>query len=326
MNMNDLEKEAEAFDAQIIERVKNGHVPDLRRVKECDYFVNNPWRHPDYVKLDFGYLFEKIKSAIEEHTSSSKSGMLKVLEVGCGPGYISLELARSGYDVTGVDISDQALNVARELAETEPWKRDRGPLQYVNRDFLLKDSFRENTFDAVVFLGALHHFPRQKEVGEQVFRILKDGGIIIAHEPTRDRITEGAVELGMLVRTLLSVGGGYYKQIGVSESDEKHQQQIDELKRDIEFITEGGDKVQSPNDNEAGYAEMHEMLSGRFNRIVEEDTFSFFHEVIGGLRFDQQTNSILAKYLRDTDKRLVEKGIMPAYEFFFVGRKDSSSR
>ena len=49
----DLHQEAEAFNSQIDERIANGHIPDLRLAEPCDYFYNNPWRRPAYVKLDF---------------------------------------------------------------------------------------------------------------------------------------------------------------------------------------------------------------------------------------------------------------------------------
>ena len=40
-----------------------------------------------------------------------------VLDLGCGTGKMALELARRGYDMTGVDISAEMLDIAREAAE-----------------------------------------------------------------------------------------------------------------------------------------------------------------------------------------------------------------
>ena len=41
---------------------------------------------------------------------------LKVLDIGCGPGFFSIILASAGYDVTAVDYTEEMLNKARENA------------------------------------------------------------------------------------------------------------------------------------------------------------------------------------------------------------------
>ena len=43
----------------------------------------------------------------------------KILDAGCGPGRISVELAILGMDVTGVDLIQSELDAARESAEDE---------------------------------------------------------------------------------------------------------------------------------------------------------------------------------------------------------------
>ena len=42
-----------------------------------------------------------------------------ILDLGCGTGKMTLELARRGYDMTGVDSSSEMLDIARTLAEEE---------------------------------------------------------------------------------------------------------------------------------------------------------------------------------------------------------------
>lgn len=41
----------------------------------------------------------------------------KILEVGCGTGYLSIELAKHGWDVTGTDINPKAIEVSKRNAE-----------------------------------------------------------------------------------------------------------------------------------------------------------------------------------------------------------------
>ncbi len=53
---------------------------------------------------------------IEKEAGYDKS--IKILDIGCGTGRHSVELARRGYDVTGIDLSEAQLSKAREKAET----------------------------------------------------------------------------------------------------------------------------------------------------------------------------------------------------------------
>jgi len=53
---------------------------------------------------------------IEQELDYNKS--LKILDVGCGTGRHSLELAKRGYNVTGIDLSESQIKKAREKAKT----------------------------------------------------------------------------------------------------------------------------------------------------------------------------------------------------------------
>lgn len=44
---------------------------------------------------------------------------VKILDIGCGTGRHSIEMAKRGYRVTGIDLSEAQLNRARELAQKE---------------------------------------------------------------------------------------------------------------------------------------------------------------------------------------------------------------
>lgn len=319
--MGGLDEEAKAFDSQIIERVKNGHIPDIRMVKPCDYFYNNSWRHPDYVKLDMGEQAELIHKALQEHGIKTKS-ILRVLEVGCGPGWLSLELARLGNDVTGLDLSPDSIAIAREFADNDPWRETRGKLEYMAGDFFAS-GLPEAFFDAVVFQGALHHFAEQQRVMDEVKRLLREGGLIIAHEPTRDRMTEGNAALIHLVRVLLTVQNGFFKDVPIPDSTGEYDEAVNTIYKEMKYEDEAGEKVQSAHDNDAGHNDMYSALRNNFREVVYQERYAFFHEIIGGLRFDQQTNARLARYLRDADAKLCRTGALQSMEFFFVGRKES---
>ena len=70
---------------------------------------------------------------------------VKILDVGCGTGRHSIELARRGYDVTGLDLSENQLSRAREKAEAAGVR-----VNFVRGD-ARKFSFREK-FGLVIML------------------------------------------------------------------------------------------------------------------------------------------------------------------------------
>jgi 2-polyprenyl-3-methyl-5-hydroxy-6-metoxy-1,4-benzoquinol methylase len=316
-----LNKEAEAFDLQTEERAKSGHIPDLRRAQSCHYFYNNAWREPEYVALDFGEQFELIMTTLNRYILKP-SGSISILEVGCGPGYLSLELARNGYSVIGVDLSPKSIAVANKTANDDPWKELRGGLQYICADFL-SDNFLNRGFDAVIFLGTLHHFQDQDRVMLKVMDMLKDDGIVLAHEPARDRVTESNASVVYLIRTLLSASNGFFQKEPIPSNKEQLHERMKTISRELRYEDVDGNKIQSVNDNEAGYDKMVQSLDSHFNRLQCDDRYAFFHEIIGGLRFDHETNVALARYLRDIDAIMCRLGMIKATEFIYVGRKRS---
>ena len=100
---------------------------------------------------------------IEKEIKSDKN--IKILDLGCGTGRHSIELAKRGYDVTGLDLSESLLKKAREKADALKLK-----INFIKEDaryFKLEDKF-----DLVTMIceGA---FPLM-ETDEMNFAILKN--------------------------------------------------------------------------------------------------------------------------------------------------------
>ncbi len=102
----------------------------------------------------------------------------KFLDYCCGTGEFSISLARNGANVTGIDISDVSIKIAKENA-TKYGLRDK-------IDFLVMDAekleFNDNTFDTIVCGGVLHHLDIEKAYSE-LARVLSPNGEIICGEP-----------------------------------------------------------------------------------------------------------------------------------------------
>jgi SAM-dependent methyltransferase len=103
----------------------------------------------------------------------------RVLDCGCGTGWLSYFLAQRGYEVVGTDVSADAIALAR----SHPLFRDGNAPRFVVADTEALTFASE--FDAVVFFDALHHATDETVALQSAFRALKAGGICIALEPGR---------------------------------------------------------------------------------------------------------------------------------------------
>lgn len=76
----------------------------------------------------------------------------RILDAGCGTGAMSIELARRGADVLGVDLAPEIIRFARETApaDTRP-----GRITFASGDMLARE---HGHFDAVVAMDSLIHY------------------------------------------------------------------------------------------------------------------------------------------------------------------------
>jgi 2-polyprenyl-3-methyl-5-hydroxy-6-metoxy-1,4-benzoquinol methylase len=313
-----LQQEASSFDRQIEERVAHGHIPDLRRCGRCEYFYNNVWRDSVFANLFFGDLVSRIQAAIQQYRHESPS--VRILEVGCGPGHISLELARLGYHVTGLDLSSKCIEVAAQTADTDPWKDSRGALSYVAGDIYS----HTGKYDVVVFIASLHHFRETQHVLEHIGSLLSPGGLIFVHEPTRDRVNDKNVVVIGLIRILLSCVGAYYDPTPLPTTEDDLQNLMTSIMNCERYENEDGDKIQSINDNEAGFQDMIVPLQKKFETLDITEGPAFYTQLIGGGRFDEpEKERRLALALKLLDNKLCEVGAVDSTNFTYIGRKRS---
>lgn len=100
----------------------------------------------------------------------------KLLDIGCGNGNKSLELAKRGYHVTGIDINQNEIEYAcNSMANIDV----KGSVRYICAD-ACELPFGDNEFDGFVMQSFLttiiDPFQRQKVVSEAC-RVLRPGGI-----------------------------------------------------------------------------------------------------------------------------------------------------
>jgi 2-polyprenyl-3-methyl-5-hydroxy-6-metoxy-1,4-benzoquinol methylase len=112
---------------------------------------------------------------IERLLARVQPGM-RVIELGCASGWLTLAMAERGAQATGLDISEKSLNVARAYYE-QVRERIPGSVDYQVAD-LNALTLPPDTFDVVAVKASLHHLIEMEHVIDAVHRALKPGGLL----------------------------------------------------------------------------------------------------------------------------------------------------
>lgn len=116
-----------------------------------------------------------------------RGGEVKVLDMACGTGDVSIALRRKGLDVVGADISENMLALARKKAP--------------GIDFRYGDAselpFADRSFDAVTIAFGIRNFDERAQCIRELHRVLKDGGMLAIAEFSipRNRLWRGIYTL-----------------------------------------------------------------------------------------------------------------------------------
>jgi ubiquinone/menaquinone biosynthesis C-methylase UbiE len=125
-------------------------------------------------RLFFGSLFGPIAADVAAVAEATAPEGARVLEVGCGPGHLSVRLARRhGLDTTGLDLNPAMIERARANANRAVDGDERQP------SFLVGDAasmpFPDGTFDLVISTFSMHHWADPAAGLAEMTRVLRPG-------------------------------------------------------------------------------------------------------------------------------------------------------
>ena len=120
-----------------------------------------------YDKARIGYPPDLINDIIL-FSQIKKEG--KILEVGCGSGQATISFAEKGYSITGLDISNDLLDIAKRKCSVFPQVR------FMVNSF--EDAvIKENSVNLIIS-GLAWHWVKPERRYEKAYRILRDDGTL----------------------------------------------------------------------------------------------------------------------------------------------------
>jgi 2-polyprenyl-3-methyl-5-hydroxy-6-metoxy-1,4-benzoquinol methylase len=309
--MSDIGDEAAAFDHRVEERVREGWIPDLQRAVPVDWFYNNVWRRPELAEMVLG---EYLRFA-REHLPPPPA---RLVELACGTGYMSLELARDGYDVTGVDVSQRSLDVAQETADSSARTVRYGSLKYVVADATKWEP--ETRVDAVCMFLSLHHFADPEIFLDHVGSMLVPGGHVVIIEPARDWLTPWNAAVASLIRLMLGAFGGWHQEVEFPNNEGELAHVVSETLREYTEATDPQEHRQSPADNSSRADRMLAALRARFEVTTVSTGFGIVPRLVGGIRGQDANHTLeIANFVRLFDEYCVRRGLIQPGVFYFAG-------
>jgi ubiquinone/menaquinone biosynthesis C-methylase UbiE len=152
----------------------NGTIEDVRRFWDASplgvgCIAHEPASKEWIAEFDHGKRNYALAGMLETFAPATLRGQ-QVLDVGCGPGFWGRHLIRMGANYTGIDISARSVDLATRSLDMEGL---RGRVLTANAEAL---PFPDNSFQAVVSEGVVHHTPDTQACIDEIYRVLQPGG------------------------------------------------------------------------------------------------------------------------------------------------------
>jgi 2-polyprenyl-6-hydroxyphenyl methylase/3-demethylubiquinone-9 3-methyltransferase len=109
---------------------------------------------------------------------ADRNGQVRILDVGCGGGFLSNHLSKEGFEVDGLDASADSLAVATQHDPTRTVRYTRGDA--------LSLPFADASFDVVCAMDFLEHVEDPARVVTETDRVLRPGGLFFFHTFNRN--------------------------------------------------------------------------------------------------------------------------------------------
>jgi len=132
----------------------------------------NPQEYDAWYETPLGTLSDRLEKELVFSLIDVEAGE-KALDLGCGTGNYTIELAKRGADVVGIDTSEEMLGCARIKAQKADIKASFKAADAMNLPF------PDSSFDAVLSNGLLCFLKEPEKALMEMHRVLKPGGRVV---------------------------------------------------------------------------------------------------------------------------------------------------
>ena len=138
------------------------------------YWTRRAPSYTDVIKKNLADGWDQVwADELISHFPDGGDRPLRVLDIGTGPGFYAIILARRGYDVTAVDYSEGMLQEAKRNAGALADK-----IRFARMD-AQKLAFADGSFDAIVTRNLTWNLPEPAGAYREWMRVLRPGGALV---------------------------------------------------------------------------------------------------------------------------------------------------
>lgn len=233
----------------------------------------------------------------------------RILEVGCGNGYLTLELARDGHAVVGLDQSQDILAVAEYTRKAHSETPGFGTLDYVCAD-MGTWPITEGSFDVVILNRTLHHLHSFQPILAKIRRLLAPNGLLVCQDYAYDRLNNQTASWVYAMQRLLFLSD-------LSPDDPATTDDVSSIQA---FKTAWFEKAEKREHRLNRYEEMMHAFHSTFHQQHVSWAPYLFVYIGNRIRLvPPEKERALIAFLRNMEQYLIETETIQAVGFRYVG-------
>jgi SAM-dependent methyltransferase len=158
---------------------------EVRRCPHCGVLWCDPTRFTDRFNPDDEEAYLSVEATVHTENATRLHHLMRhaspdshprLLEVGCMHGDFIYQARGAGYDARGADLSATAVDEAN--------RRMPGAVTLTTLD----SSFADDSLDVVAAFNVIEHMDRPDQFLDQVARVLRPGGVLVAETPAQESV------------------------------------------------------------------------------------------------------------------------------------------